>query len=396
MSNSERITTAHFPIAIIGGGLGGLTAAAVLQANGIASTVFELESGRGARTQGGMLDIHDDSGQLALHAAGVFEEFLAQIEVGGEATRILDKNGTVFEDEPDDGTRGRPEIERGTLRDILLDSLPSGAVRWGSKVVAAEPVAETSGQHKVKLADGTSFTTDLLIGADGAWSRIRPLVSDAVPAYSGISFVEADLFDADQAHPGEAEAMGTGMLFALAGDTGIMGHREPGNRLHVYVGQRSDESWIDTIDFADRDAARAAVLELLDGWADNLRGLIANADTPLIPRRIHALPVGHSWPRVPGVTLIGDAAHVMSPFAGEGANLAMFDGSELARAIVANPGETEAALSQYEAELFPRAHESAAATLESQEILFAPNAPQSLIDMFAAMGEMMAQTSNEG
>lgn len=391
MSNFYPTDSHHIPIAIIGGGLGGLTTAAVLRANGIASTVFELEASRSARTQGGMLDIHDDSGQLALHAAGVFDTFTEQIEVGGEANRILDSNGTVFKDEPDDGSRERPEIERGTLRDILLNSLPANTVRWGSKVTAATPVADMPGRHEVQLADGTHFTADLLIGADGAWSRIRPLVSDAVPAYSGISFVEADLFNADQDHPAEAEAMGSGMLFALAGDTGIMGHREPGNRLHVYLGQRSDESWIDTIDFADDEGARAAILELLDGWAENLRGLIANADTPLIPRRIFALPVGHSWPRVPGVTLLGDAAHLMSPFAGEGANLAMFDGSELARAILEHPGDTELALAQYEADLFPRAEISARATLESQEILFASNAPQSLIDMFAAMGDMYAQ-----
>jgi 2-polyprenyl-6-methoxyphenol hydroxylase-like FAD-dependent oxidoreductase len=394
MSNLHGAEPNHFPVAIIGGGLGGLTVAAVLHANGIASTVFERESSRSARTQGGMLDIHDDSGQLALHAAGLFDAFMEQIEVGGEATRILDKNGTVFEDEPDDGTRGRPEIERGTLRDILLDCLPADAVRWDSKVISASPVPNAPGRHEVQLDDGSTFTTDLLIGADGAWSRIRPLVSEAVPAYSGISFVEADLFNADQQHPAEAEAMGTGMLFALAGDTGIMGHREPGNRLHVYVGQRSDENWIDTIDFTDHDAARAAILELLDGWSDNLRGLIANADTPLIPRRIHALPVGHSWPRIPGVTLLGDAAHLMSPFAGEGANLAMFDGSQLARAIIDHPGDTETALAQYESELFPRAEASASQTLESQEILFAPNAPQSLIDMFAAMSDMMEGLEN--
>lgn len=391
MSNFERTSTNHLSIAIIGGGLGGLTTAAVLHANGIASTVFELESNRRARTQGGMLDIHDDSGQVALHAAGVFDSFMAQIEVGGEATRILDKNGTVFEDEPDDGTRGRPEIERGTLRDILLDALPEDAVRWGSKVTSVEASPELPGRHEVRLADGSTFTTDLLIGADGAWSRVRRLVSDAMPAYSGISFVEADLFNADEDHPAEAAAMGTGMLFALAGDTGIMGHREPGDRLHVYLGQRADEDWLDTIDFTDPDTARAAVLHLLDGWSEDLRGLIANADTPLIPRRIHALPVGHRWPRTPGVTLLGDAAHLMSPFAGEGANLAMFDGSELARAIVEHPDDIETALAQYEADMFPRAEESARETLESQEILFAPNAPQSLIDMFAAMGDMLAE-----
>lgn len=379
-------TTPHYPILIIGGGLGGLTAAAVLNANGIDSTVFELEANRQARTQGGMLDIHRDSGQLALQAAGLFDAFLARIEEGGEAMRILDKHGTVLRDEADRGDVGRPEIERGTLRDLLLDSLPEATVRWGSKVTQARPVAGHPGRHEVALSDGSHFTTDLLIGADGAWSRVRPLLSGATPVYSGISFVEADLFNADADHPREAEAMGTGMLFALGGDTGLMGHREPDGSLHVYLGHRSDENWVDTIDFDDEAAARTAILELLDGWSDDLRGFIANADTALTPRRIHALPVGHSWPRVPGITLLGDAAHLMSPFAGEGANLAMHDGSELARAIVEHPGDVEGALSTYETELFPRSAASAAESAESLEVIFAPDAPQSLLDLFASFG----------
>jgi 2-polyprenyl-6-methoxyphenol hydroxylase-like FAD-dependent oxidoreductase len=379
-------TPPHHPIAIIGGGLGGLTAAAALHVGGIESAVFELEAGQHVRTQGGMLDIHQDSGQIALRSAGLFDAFVAHIEEGGEAMRILDKHGTVLREEGDHGDIGRPEIERGTLRDLLLGSLPGATVRWGSRVVASRPMPGHVGRHEVELADGTRFTTDLLVGADGAWSKIRPLLSEALPAYTGISFIEADLYNADADHPAEAEAMGGGMLFALGGDTGIMGHREPDGSLHVYLGHRSDERWIDSIDFSDTPAATTAILELLDTWSDNLRGLIAHADTALTPRRIHALPVGHRWDRVPGVTLIGDAAHVMSPFAGEGANLAMFDGAELARAIIEHPNDLEAALAQYERDLFPRSAASAGESAESLEVIFAPDAPQSLLDMFTAFG----------
>lgn len=375
-------TTPHYPIAIIGGGLGGLTAAAVLHVNGIESAVFELEADRHARAQGGMLDIHEDSGQKALRAAGLFDAFLTHIEEGGEAMRILDRHATVLLEDEDHGDLGRPEIERGTLRELLSGSLPADTVHWASKVVTVRPVDGRPGRHEVELADGTAFTTDLLIGADGAWSRIRPLVSDATPAYSGISFIEADLFDADTDHPAEAEAMGGGMLFALAGDTGIMGHREPDGSLHVYLGHRADENWIDSIDFTDTQSARAKTLELLDGWGESLRGLIANADTPLTPRRIHALPVGHRWDRTPGVTLLGDAAHLMSPFAGEGANLAMYDGSELARAITEHWDDIDAALEQYETDLFPRSEASAAESAESLEMIFAPDAPAGLLEMF--------------
>lgn len=175
----------HHPIAIIGGGLGGLTAARVLHANGIEATVFDLEPSRHARTQGGMLDIHEDSGQAALHVAGLHEQFRSLIHVGGEAMRVVDPSGVVLLAEEDEGDRARPEVDRGRLRDLLVDSLPAGTVRWGARASGARAVG--NGRHEVRFADGTTITTDLLNGADGAWSRIRPLVSSAVPAYTGIS-----------------------------------------------------------------------------------------------------------------------------------------------------------------------------------------------------------------
>src|ERR1700728_3384865 len=237
------------PVSIIGAGLGGLTLARVLHVHGIRATVYEAEASANARAQGGMLDIHESNGQLALKAAGLFEEFLQIIHAGGEATRVLDKDGNVLFEQPDDGTGGRPEVPRGELRRILLDSLPAGTVRWGHKVTAVS--ALDGGRHVLTFADGATVSTDLLVGADGAWSRVRPLLSEAKPAYVGTSFIETYLFDSDTRHKASAEAVGGGALFALAPGKGIAAHREPNGVLHTYVELNKPKEWIDSIDFSD-------------------------------------------------------------------------------------------------------------------------------------------------
>ncbi|WP_199827231.1 FAD-dependent oxidoreductase [Streptomyces xylophagus] len=372
----------HHPILIVGAGLGGLTLARVLHVHGIQAAVFDLETDRYARTQGGMLDIHTENGQVALHHAGLIDAFRALVHSGGESSRVLDKHATVHWDEVDDGTGDRPEVDRGQLRDLLLDSLPEGTVHWGRQVTAAAPLG--GGRHEVTFADGATLTTDLLIGADGAWSRIRPLVSAARPAYSGLSFVEADLLDADVRHPKEAAIVGSGILFALADGKGLLGHRTTSGKLHIYSALRAPEDWLDAIDFSDIDASKAKVLAEFEDWDQSLTALVANADGPLVPRRINALPVGHRWDRVPGVTLLGDAAHVMSPFAGEGANLAMLDGALLGQSIAEHPGETESALAAYEEELFPRSAAKAQESVDGIELCFGENAVNRLVEMFSA------------
>ena len=366
------------PVTIIGAGLGGLTLARVLHVHGIPATVYEADASAGARTQGGQLDIHEHNGQLALRAAGLFEQFRGLVHEGAEATRVLDPQGTVLLDEPDDGTGGRPEVLRGDLRTLLLDSLPAGAVRWGHKVTAVRVIGD--GRHEVTFADGSVVRTGLLVGADGAWSRVRPLLSDATPEYVGTSFVETYLFDADERHPAAATAVGAGALLANVPGQGIQAHREAGGVLHTYVALTRPRDWFAAVDFDDAVAATARIAAEFDGWAPELTSLITDGETPPVLRTLHTLPIGHRWDRVPGVTLLGDAAHLMPPN-GEGANLAMYDGAALADAVAAHPADVEAALGAYKRALFPRAADAAAEAARDFDVCFGESTPASLIGL---------------
>lgn len=369
----------HPHVTIIGAGLGGLTLARVLHIHGIPATVYEAEASPAARAQGGMLDIHDYNGQLAIETAGLTEEFRGLVLEGRQAMRILDRTGTVLLDNPDDGTGGRPEVQRGELRRVLLDSLPPDTVRWGHKVSATR--ARGDGRYEVTFACGGTATAELLVGADGAWSRVRPLLSAATPAYAGASFVETYLFDADTRHPAAAKAVGGGSLMAPAPGKGIMAHRERGGTLHAYVALCEPRDWFDAIDFTDPAAATARTSREFDGWAPELTALITDTDSAPVLRPHYALPVGHRWDRVAGVTLLGDAAHLAAPN-GEGANLAMLDGAELGSALAAHGADVEAALAEYERAMFPRGAETAAEGTELHEFLFGEDAPQGLVDAF--------------
>ena len=167
-----------------------------------------------------MLDLHEDIGQEALRTAGLHDAFLQRILVGGEDLRVLDKVGRVWLEERGEAkVGGRAEIDRVVLRDLLIDSVPEGRIRWGNKLVSLD----TNGM--LAFANGTTANADLVVGADGAWSKVRRLLTDVLPVYSGVSFLEVRLPDVDRDSPGVAAVVGRGVLFALSDDVGILAHR---------------------------------------------------------------------------------------------------------------------------------------------------------------------------
>jgi len=372
------------PVTIIGAGLGGLVLARVLHVHGIETTVYEADSSPDARRQGGLLDIHPWNGQQALEAAGLTEGFRKLILAGRESYRVMDQAGTLLLDLPDEGTGERPEVPRGELRQLLLDSLPSGTVRWGHKVTGVKTF--DGSRHEVSFADGTTVVANLLIGADGAWSRVRPVLSEATPEYFGVCSVETFLFDGDTRHPSSSEAVGGGSLFALAPGRGLLAHREGGGTLHTYAQLKKPQDWLADLDITDAATLAAQLAAEFAGWAPELTALVTDSDTPPVLRRIFTLPAGHRWARVPGVTLIGDAAHLRAPN-GEGANLAMQDGAELGLALAAHSDDVEAALAQHERGMFARAAAVEADDDDMYSIMIDDSAPHSTLALMTGAGQ---------
>jgi 2-polyprenyl-6-methoxyphenol hydroxylase-like FAD-dependent oxidoreductase len=366
-------------VAIVGAGLGGLTLARVLHTRGVAATVYESEASATARAQGGLLDIHEETGQVALRAAGLYDEFLTLIRPGEDAKRVVDRHGTILLDKLADSGSARPEVDRGELRRLLIDSLAPGTIRWGHKLDSIQHRPE--GGCDLTFAHGSGALADIVIGADGAWSKVRPLLTPAKPLYSGTCFIEIAFAPDDPDHRTNVAAIGSGTLMAVARGRGIMVHRNADGGVSGYVALNKPEAWMGSIDFGDPSAGLRQVGDEFNGWPPLLTAFVTESDVEPWLRPIYALPVGLRWDRVPGVTLVGDAAHLMSPFAGEGANLAMYDGADLASEL-AEQRDVEVALAAYEERLFPRSGEVAGLSAQNLETFFGAGAPGSVVALF--------------
>ncbi|KAI0327400.1 monooxygenase FAD-binding protein [Cubamyces sp. BRFM 1775] len=367
-------------IAIIGGGPSGLVLLLTLLKRGANATLYERDTDKDARAHlGGMLDIIWESGQRALRENGLEEAFIANSRSGdGEETRICGKEGVplyhCMDVIPKDGNleNTRPEIDRHVLRDLLLGAVPAGFVRWGHALVSARPLND--GQHNLTFSNGLVTITEVLVGADGANSRVRPLLSPATPLYHGITGAEVSLTPDVASAPENRDvsnAMGMGTCYARQDGKIFIAQRNTSGRIRAYLWHRA------TIDWAlpeDPKEAQQVLLKIYQDWTPGYRKFVELGDEhAMYTRPLLHLPIGHRWPHKPGVTIVGDVAHLMSPFAGAGANLAMLDGLELglvlADAVLGTFGyeEREKAIAAWEERMLSRAEKFATITARNLE-----------------------------
>ncbi|MFD7527125.1 FAD-dependent oxidoreductase [Streptomyces sp. NPDC059849] len=359
-------------IAVVGSGPAGLAFARVLHRHGHPVTVLERDPAADARPPGGTLDLHEGLGQRALDKAGLLAEFRALSRPEGQAMRILDTDGTVLRDwqpRPDD--LANPEIDRGQLRDLLLGPLD---VQWGRGVTQVVP--GTGDGVLVHFEDGRQEMFDLVVGADGAWSRIRPAVSSATPHYTGVTYVETSLDAVDTHHPDLARLIGDGSMAVYGVNRALVAQRNSGGHAKVYAQFRAPLDWHANLDPADAEAVRSSLLALFDGWAAPVLDLLRHG-TAFVHRPLYVLPVSHTWTHVSGVTLLGDAAHLMPPL-GAGANLAMLEGAELAESIATGPEDLDETVRAFEEQMWARAGRWAKITTAGLERLVSPDPAEAL------------------
>ncbi|KAI0418126.1 hypothetical protein F5X98DRAFT_339019 [Xylaria grammica] len=301
-------------IAIIGGGPGGLTLARLLQVNEIPCAVFELGQDRYNRSQGGSLDLHEGSAQIALREAGLFDQFMAVARPEGEVPKIYEPDGNLLLDESTghgerrpDSFNGRPEVDRVQLRDMLIDSLSAGTIQWGRKLSAVKTTAEgLNPTYDLHFADGTTETEfSLVVGADGTWSKVRSFLSDTRPQFSGINGVDVKLSNIDSVDAKLSKRMGLGMCLTLGSNTTILSQRNGDGCVRSYGFMRLTEDWARTcgINWSRPAEAKQQFLDLYyKNFDQDSQDLILKADDDsVVPRPLYMLPIGHKWPHRAGV-----------------------------------------------------------------------------------------------
>lgn len=401
-------------IAIVGGGPAGLALGLLLHKHQIPSTIFEL---RQAPTEeelaepSGMLDLHEESGLAVIKECGLYKDF---IPLTGECTEdfiIAEKSGQVLHIKSGNGTR--PEISRNHLTKLLLGNIPTGSIKWGHKHLSATRRA-TSGHPETELDFGPhgKHIFDLVIGADGAWSKVRKLLTDTKPRYTNMAHITLTIKNITQTYPHLSKLVGTGSFTSLGNKHAVISQRGriDSSRIYLWLSLR-DENLAATSSLANNPAtsAKDKLLgddALLGTFGAVIKDLVAtacdeeaahNPGANLDFKALYTLPHGTSWTHEAGITLVGDAAHLMLPN-GEGVNIAMLDSLLLSQAIVkayetagndtdAFFGAFDPLLEDFEASLVERAKETGNDTDQLIGTMFgSDDAAYKLTGFFKSMG----------
>ncbi|KAK0526737.1 hypothetical protein OC835_005186 [Tilletia horrida] len=388
MTSSTSPASPKIEIAIIGGGPVGMAAARILQHKDHAQryhvTVYELEAGEHARWQGSSLDLRPNTGLRAIVEAGLLDVFMRKARPDGEEMRFCDKYGKVmFEHAPflpgsTQPVLGNPEIARGDLRDVLMHSLKPGTIEWGHKLSHVAPSTTSPHRYVAHFTNGNQVEADLIVGADGAWSRTRNLLTDIKPIYTGLTYARNTIANPWQVVPATMELAGKGLCFFFSGDGQINAHVQVNSseEATLSVSVLAPESYFQSGGFfspevaADPARSRAALHKVLDGFTPLLTDTIDHMSGDVWSGGLYSMPDDVAWQTRLGVTLIGDAVHCTTPHAGEGANTGMVDALELVNKLVTFDPSSDAdvdvhdafatflrtAQPEFEADLFERAH----------------------------------------
>lgn len=373
-------------VTIIGAGPGGLTLARLLQVRNVAVRLFEHDTSVSSRDQGGSLDLRDDGGQKALVNANLIDEFKKFSRPEGEELKILDMSGKIVFEEPANNANDtkRPEIDRQVLRKLLVDSLKPNTLIWNKHVTSIESLS--NGQHKLIFKDGTSEVTDFLIGADGTWSKVRPLLTSVQPTYGGITIIETRISNPEVTSPSIAKLVGHGTVSALGKNTGLLAQRNGDGSIRIYIPLRVPENSSQKYDFTQPIAVKKMLLEEYSDWGSGPLEMLQRSDDYFAPRPLFYLPLERSWTTKPGVTIIGDAAHVMPPFAGQGANLAMEDALELADCLTSKDFTDLASLTEavktFEEAMINRARVFSHESICNMNQFIREDGPKGMLDFF--------------
>lgn len=373
-------------IAIIGAGPAGLTLASLLHKSHPSAsqniTIFDFRSAppnSALQIPSGSLDLHDGSGLLAIEKCGLTSKFRTLLSDCSEQTIIADKSGAIhFQD--DKGAGNRPEISRNALAYLLLSSIPEPRIRWDTKIHSVTPGLN----KKWKVAFGPEQTEefDLVVGADGAWSKTRLAIPGvSKPSYSGLAYLQFTIPQLSSRYPALASLVGNGSFMAFGEHKTIVcqGGAMDSRRMYLMMAVESSSYFSDTgIDTLPPGELKTKLLgeeDFFGNWGKEMKELIAagcDAEQEVLVRPLYTLPAEHSWTHTPGLTLIGDAANVTTPN-GEGVNLAMLDALELSEVISSPPGnenQLDEGVKAFEEKMFERSKENTEDALMMKKMMF--------------------------